>query len=102
MSRIAKQPIEIPNGVEVTLSGDLVTVKGAKGSLQQNLHQHVEMKQEGKTLVFAARKEVPGAWAQAGTARAVISNLVKGVSKGLSVSWTWSALVTAPRRRVKT
>lgn len=82
MSRIAKQPIELPSGVEVSLNGDLVTVKGAKGSLQQSLHQHVEMKQEGKTLVFAARKEVPGAWAQAGTARALINNLVKGVSKG--------------------
>ncbi len=82
MSRIAKQPIELPSGVEVSLNGDLVTVKGAKGSLQQNLHKHVEMTQEGKTLVFAARKEVPGAWAQAGTARALINNLVKGVSKG--------------------
>lgn len=82
MSRIAKQPVELPSGVEVSLNGDLVTVKGAKGSLQQNLHKHVEMTQEGKNLVFAARKDVPGAWAQAGTARALINNLVKGVSKG--------------------
>lgn len=82
MSRVAKKPIELPSGVDVSVNGSLVTVKGAKGSLQQNIHDLVEMTQEGKTLVFAARKEVPGAWAHAGTARALISNLVVGVSKG--------------------
>ena len=82
MSRVAKKPIELPSGVEVSVNGTLVTVKGAKGSLQQNLHALVEMTQEGKTLSFAARKEAPGAWAQAGTARALMNNLITGVSKG--------------------
>lgn len=82
MSRVAKKPIELPKGVEITVNGTQVTVKGPKGSLQQNIHSLVEMKQEGTTLTFAARNDAPGAWAHAGTARALINNLVTGVSKG--------------------
>jgi len=82
MSRVAKKPVELPKGVEVTISGAEVTVKGPKGSLQQKIHNLVEMKQDGSQLIFAARNDEPGAWAQAGTARALIDNLVTGVSKG--------------------
>jgi len=82
MSRVAKKPIELPKGVDVTVSGADVTVKGPKGSLQQKIHSMVEMKQDGSQLIFAARNDMPGAWAQAGTARALINNLVTGVSKG--------------------
>lgn len=82
MSRVAKKPIELPKGVEVTINGADVTVKGPKGSLQQKIHRLVEMKQDGSQLIFAARNDEPGAWAQAGTARALINNLVTGVSKG--------------------
>lgn len=82
MSRVAKKPVELPKGVEVTVNGDDVTVKGPKGSLQQKLHRLVEMKQDGSQLIFAARNSEPGAWAQAGTARALVDNLVTGVSKG--------------------
>lgn len=82
MSRVAKKPIELPKGVEVTINGADVTVKGPKGSLQQKIHRLVEMKQDGSQLIFAARNDEPGAWAQAGTARALINNLVNGVSKG--------------------
>ena len=82
MSRVAKKPIELPKGVEVTINGADVTVKGPKGSLQQKIHRLVEMKQDGSQLIFTARNDEPGAWAQAGTARALINNLVTGVSKG--------------------
>jgi len=82
MSRVAKKPIELPKGVEITVNGTQVTVKGPKGSLQQKIHRLVEMKQDGSQLIFAARNDEPGAWAQAGTARALINNLVTGVSKG--------------------
>ncbi|MBZ0072406.1 MAG: 50S ribosomal protein L6 [Thiohalobacteraceae bacterium] len=82
MSRVAKKPVELPKGVEITVNGADVTVKGPKGSLQQKLHHLVEMKQDGTQLIFAARNAEPGAWAQAGTARALVDNLVTGVSKG--------------------
>ena len=82
MSRVAKKPIELPKGVEVSINGEQVTVKGPKGSLQQTLHSAVEIKQEGSMLSFAARNAGPGAWAHAGTARALVNNLVTGVSKG--------------------
>jgi large subunit ribosomal protein L6 len=82
MSRVAKKPIDVPKGVEITINGTRITVKGPKGSLQQNIHTLVDMKQDGSTLTFAARNEVPGAWAHAGTARALVNNLITGVSKG--------------------
>ncbi len=82
MSRVAKKPVELPKGVEVTINGTEVSVKGPKGSLQQKIHSLVEVKQDGSQLIFAAHNDEPGAWAQAGTARALIDNLVTGVSKG--------------------
>lgn len=82
MSRVAKKPIELPKGVEISVANGVVTVKGPKGSLQQNIHQHVEMQQDGATLTFAARAGAANGWAHAGTARALVNNLITGVSKG--------------------
>jgi large subunit ribosomal protein L6 len=82
MSRVAKKPIELPKGVEISIANGLVTVKGPKGSLQQNIHKHVEIQQDGNTLIFAARANAANGWAHAGTARALINNLITGVSKG--------------------
>ncbi len=82
MSRVAKQPIEIPAGVEVTLDGRAVTVKGKKGSLQCELHPTVDLEQKDNVLTLVTREEVAGSQAQTGTARALMSNMVKGVSEG--------------------
>ncbi len=83
MSRIAKQPISLPSGVEVKVEGQIVTVKGARGQLEHTLHSDVSIASDGsKQLVVTVNEDSPKAWAQAGTARAVVSNLVTGVSAG--------------------
>ena len=82
MSRVAKAPVTVPNGVTVTQNGRQVEVKGTKGNLSFNLHALVELKQEEGKLQLAPVKESKDAWMQAGTARAVLNNLVKGVSEG--------------------
>ncbi|MDB0210955.1 50S ribosomal protein L6, partial [Acinetobacter baumannii] len=82
MSRVAKAPVTVPNGVTVTQNGRQVEVKGSKGTLSFNLHALVELKQEEGKLQLAPAKESKDAWMQAGTARAVLNNLVKGVSEG--------------------
>jgi len=79
MSRVGKKPITVGAGVTVTIDGQDVTVKGGKGSLSFRLHPDVAVAQEGGTLAVRA---AVGAWAQAGTARAVLANMVKGVSQG--------------------
>ena len=82
MSRVAKAPVALPNGVEVTQNGRQVEVKGSKGTLSFNLHALVELKQEEGKLQIAPVTVSKDAWMQAGTARAVLNNLVKGVSEG--------------------
>ena len=82
MSRVAKAPVTVPNGVTVTQNGRQVEVKGTKGTLSFNLHALVELKQEEGNLQVAPVKESKDALMQAGTARAVLNNLVKGVSEG--------------------
>ena len=80
MSRIAKQPVTVPAAVEITENGQQVTVKGPKGTLVHNIHALVEMTREDGELKFRPRDESKAADAMAGTTRAVIGNLVTGVS----------------------
>lgn len=82
MSRIAKQPIEVPSGVEVTIDGQSVTVKGPKGSLEHRIHDNVQVVRNDEALNCSAREGVENGVALAGTTRAVISNMVVGVSDG--------------------
>ena len=82
MSRIAKYPVPIPAGVEVNLGGDVVTVKGKKGSLQINLHPAVEIVNKDNVLTFAPRDQHPKSDAMAGTFRALLNNMVTGVTAG--------------------
>ena len=82
MSRVAKAPVTVPNGVTVTQNGRQVEVKGTKGTLSFTLHALVELKQEDGQLKIAPTAESKEAWMQAGTARAVLNNLIKGVSEG--------------------
>jgi large subunit ribosomal protein L6 len=81
MSRVAKSPVLVPTGVEVKLDGNNVTVKGGKGALSISVHESVEIKIADGQVTF----DVGGndkAWVQAGTARALINNMVIGVTKG--------------------
>ena len=83
MSRIANAPVEIPAGVEVALNGSEVTIKGSKGTLSRTFHSDVEVSQEG-----SAKNNSKQAVALTGTARALISNMVNGVSKGFEKKLT--------------
>lgn len=82
MSRIAKAPINVPSGVEVNLSSDSIVVKGGKTTLSQALHPSVVIKQDGDVLTFEPRDGGKVAHAMSGTMRALVSNMVVGVSKG--------------------
>jgi large subunit ribosomal protein L6 len=82
MSRIANYPISVPAGVEVTLQGQLVKVKGGKGAMDFAVHDDVEVVHDDGTLRIAARNEKPESVALSGTTRAVLNNMVTGVSTG--------------------
>lgn len=82
MSRIANKPIQLPASVEVKESGQQVSVKGPKGTLEHSIHGLVEMSHEDNELLFKARDESQAANALAGTTRAVINNMVAGVTDG--------------------
>jgi large subunit ribosomal protein L6 len=82
MSRIGKMPITIPDGVKVTLNGDIIKVKGPKGELSKQLIGNMEMKIEGNTLTFLPLDEMRQTGAYHGLMRALTNNMVKGVSEG--------------------
>ena len=82
MSRIANSPIAVPQGVEVGVNGQTVEIKGNKGVLLHDLHALVGIKVADGEIKISAREESKQATAQAGTARAVLSNMVTGVSAG--------------------
>jgi large subunit ribosomal protein L6 len=82
MSRVAKQPVVIPKGVEVTLSGQRLAVKGGQGSLELQIHASVEAKQDDGAINFRPRGTAKSDMALAGTMRAIVNNMVVGVSEG--------------------
>lgn len=82
MSRVAKNPVTLPAGVEVKLAGQQLSVKGAKGTLELNVHSSVEVLHEAGELRFAARNGDQQTRAMAGTTRALVNNMVIGVSTG--------------------
>lgn len=84
MSRVAKKPISIPSGVDIKIDGQTVTVKGSKGQLQQVVSDLVEVaRNDANELVVSVRDdENKQSWAMAGTMRALMNNLVTGVSEG--------------------
>lgn len=89
MSRIANAPIEIPGGVEVTLSGNLIKVKGSKGELEFTSHELVSVKQEDAQIkVVADDSAGKQAVALAGTTRALVNNMVAGVTNGFEKKLT--------------
>ena len=82
MSRIAKAPVELPSGVEFSQSGNVVTMKGSKGSLTLELNSEVELTQEDNALLISPRSGSRFSTAIAGTMRSLLANMAKGVSEG--------------------
>jgi len=82
MSRIGNNPIKLPPKVEVTIAGDEVSVKGPLGSLSRRFGPTVSVEQSGDTLTFKAANAEAGA--MHGTMRALVANMVKGVTDGYS------------------
>lgn len=82
MSRVAKALVVVPADVTITLSGQDITVKGPIGELSHTIHGDVVVSHEENNIITNVVADVKGAWAQAGTTRALINNMVEGVSKG--------------------
>ncbi len=82
MSRIAKNPVEVPKGVELRVDGQDVTVKGSKGSLAATFNGAVEILQDGNVLTFTGRDNSKASDSMAGTVRTLVNNMVLGVSQG--------------------
>ncbi len=88
MSRVASNPVVIPSGVEVTLSDQAIKVKGPKGELTQDAHPYVEINKDDSVLKFSARSSEKAANAMSGTMRALVNNMVTGVSQGFEKKLT--------------
>jgi len=82
MSRVAKAPIAVPSGVNVAVDGQQVSVKGPKGQMTWDVHPNVTVSQEDGSLKIAPRVEAKENWIMAGTTRALVNNMVVGVSQG--------------------
>ena len=84
MSRIGKQPVEIPAKVKVAVAGQKVSVEGPKGKLNLELHRRTSAKVEGDKVVVSRQGDDAEAKAMHGLSRALVNNMVKGVSEGFS------------------
>ncbi|MFA6178822.1 MAG: 50S ribosomal protein L6 [Methylophilaceae bacterium] len=84
MSRVAKNPVAIPAKVEVVLSADNISVSGPLGKLSHPLTNAVNLKREGETITFVAANDSQHSRAMSGTLRALVANMVQGVSQGFS------------------
>lgn len=88
MSRIAKNPVSIPKGVEAKLAGGQLSIKGPKGQLQYNVHPQVKLGVNDGSVTFEAADETAFSNAMSGTTRALVNNMVAGVSKGFEKKLT--------------
>ncbi|WP_367160402.1 50S ribosomal protein L6 [Kozakia baliensis] len=87
MSRVGKYPVAIPAGVEVAIVNGSLTAKGKRGSLSIPLSRHVEAKvEDGKVSIAPVGARSRDSWTMWGTTRAVVANVVKGVSEGFTKS----------------
>lgn len=88
MSRVAKAPVSVASGVTVTIKGQNIEVKGSKGTLNHTLHSSVRVEQNDGVVTVKPVDTEQQSWAQAGTARALINNMVTGVSDGFEKKLT--------------
>ena len=82
MSRIGRKPLEVPKGVQVSITRDTVSVKGPKGTLNLPRHKDIEIKQEGTEIIFGRTKEEGTVRAAHGLMRALVGNMLTGVTTG--------------------
>jgi large subunit ribosomal protein L6 len=82
MSRIGRLPVQVPKGVDVKIDGNTLKVKGPKGELTQTFHPNVSLKQENGTLTVARKDDEKATRALHGLTRALIANMVIGVTNG--------------------
>ena len=82
MSRVAKAPVAVPAGVNVSVADNVLTIKGSKGTLTQVINEKVEMTQADNEITFAPANNDDANWAMAGTFRSLINNMVVGVTEG--------------------
>ena len=82
MSRVAKKPVELPQGIEFKQDGNVVTIKGSKGALTLELNSEVQVTQDEGVLQVAPRSGSRFANAVSGTTRALLANMITGVSEG--------------------
>mgnify|MGYP006188794687 FL=1 len=88
MSRVGKNPVPVPANVEVILSSSEVSVKGPLGTLRQNLVSDIAVERDGDTLLVKAANDSKQANAMSGTTRALLANMVKGVTSGFEKKLT--------------
>ncbi len=84
MSRIGKQPIAIPKGTQVTVTGQKISVKGAKATLTRDVHPEIGIKVEGDKIVLAPKSEATNSGKFHGLTRTLVSNMVAGVTTGFA------------------
>ncbi len=82
MSRIAKQPVEMPSGVSLSIDGQTIKAKGPKGEMSITVHDDVVFEQNDNVLQFKPANDNKNAMAMTGTMRSLVSNVVKGVAEG--------------------
>jgi large subunit ribosomal protein L6 len=82
MSRIGKSPVTIPSGVEVKVDSNVVTVKGSKGTLVQEMDSSITMHIDDATITFTRESDAPHHRAKHGLYRALVANMIVGVSEG--------------------
>jgi large subunit ribosomal protein L6 len=82
MSRIGKKPIPVPAGVEVTIDGSMVRVKGPKGELNRTFHRDVTLRREGDEILVERPSDNPKHRALHGLSRTLLANMVEGVTQG--------------------
>ena len=85
MSRIANNPVAVPESVEVDVNGAQVQIKGSKGELTHTLHSLVSVERKDNLLRFSAKDNTKSARALAGTTRAILQNMVTGVTDGFEI-----------------
>jgi len=82
MSRIGKQPIELPEGVTVKVEGSIATIKGPKGELTREIPEGISVTQEEKQIIVSPRRRLKNTSAMWGLTRALLANCVRGVLEG--------------------
>jgi large subunit ribosomal protein L6 len=85
MSRIGKAPVTIPQGVEVKMEGNTISVKGPKGALQQDIDSCITVSIEGDTITFARENDHKDQRSKHGLYRSLVNNMIEGVSNGYTI-----------------